>query len=118
MIRRPPISTLFPYTTLFRSVMKGRVAAVTLPWVVDERALASAIPAERVRLLNDLEATAHGIWALREDELVSLQGGSLRRGNVAVIAAGTGLGEAIVIDHGATPMVIATEGGHSDFAPR
>src|SRR2546430_12425295 len=81
MIRRPPISTLFPYTTLFRSVMNGRVAAVNLPWVVDERALASAIPAERVRLLNDLEATAHGIWALREDELVSLQGGSLRRGN-------------------------------------
>jgi glucokinase len=98
-------------------VMNGRVVAVNLPWVVDERALASAIPAERVRLLNDLEATAHGIWALREDELVSLQGGRLRRGNVAVIAAGTGLGEAIVIDD-ATRTVIATEGGHSDFAPR
>jgi glucokinase len=98
--------------------MDGRVAAVNLPWVVDERALATAIPAERVRLLNDLEATAHGIWALREDELVSLQAGRLRHGNVAVIAAGTGLGEAIVLGHEATRTVIATEGGHSDFAPR
>ena len=99
-------------------VMDGRVVAVNLPWVVDERGLASAIPAQRVRLLNDLEATAHGVWALREDELVSLQGGRLRDGNVAVIAAGTGLGEAIVVDHEATRTVIATEGGHSDFAPR
>jgi glucokinase len=99
-------------------VVDGRAVAVNLPWVVEERALASAIGAARARLLNDLEATAHGIWALREDELVSLQAGRLRRGNVAVIAAGTGLGEAIVIGHDATRMVIATEGGHSDFAPR
>ena len=99
-------------------VLDGRAVTPNLPWVVDERRLAAAIPAPRVRLLNDLEATAHGIWALGEDELVSLQSGALRRGNLAVIAAGTGLGEAIVVIDGGRRTVIATEGGHADFGPR
>jgi len=99
-------------------VVDGRAVTPNLPWVVDERRLAAAIPAPRVRLLNDLEATAHGIWALGEDELVSLQSGTLRRGNLAVIAAGTGLGEAIVVIDGGRRTVFATEGGHADFAPR
>jgi glucokinase len=99
-------------------VVDGRAVTPNLPWVVDERRLAAAIPAPRVRLLNDLEATAHGIWALGEDELVSLQSGALRGGNLAVIAAGTGLGEAIVVIDGGRRTVIATEGGHVDFGPR
>src|SRR5437660_6403272 len=99
-------------------VVDGRGVTPNLPWVVDERRLAAAIPAPRVRLLNDLEATAHGIWALGEDELVSLQPGALRSGNLAVIAAGTGLGEAIVVIDGGRRTVIATEGGHADFGPR
>ena len=99
-------------------VLDGRAVTPNLPWVVDERRLAAAIPAPRVRLLNDLEATAHGIWALGEDELVSLQSGTLRRGNLAVIAAGTGLGEAIVVIDGGRRTVFATEGGHADFGPR
>ena len=99
-------------------VVDGRAVTPNLPWVVDERRLAAAIPAPRVRLLNDLEATAHGIWALGEDELVSLQPGALRSGNLAVIAAGTGLGEAIVVIDGGRRTVIATEGGHADFGPR
>ena len=99
-------------------VVEGRVAATNLPWVVDERRLAAAIPAARARLLNDLEATAHGIWALGDTELVSLQPGAFGRGTVGVIAAGTGLGEAIVVGDGAARRVVATEGGHADFAPR
>ena len=99
-------------------VVDGRGVTTNLPWVVDERLLASSIPAAHVRLLNDLEATAHGIWALGEDELVSLQSGAPRRGNLAVIAAGTGLGEAIVVSDGGRRTVIATEGGHADFGPR
>jgi glucokinase len=99
-------------------VVDGRAVTPNLPWVVDERRLAAAIPAPRVRLLNDLEATAHGIWALGKDELVSLQSGTLRGGNLAVIAAGTGLGEAIVVIDGGRRTVIATEGGHVDFGPR
>jgi len=101
------------------AVVDGRSVTPNLPWVVDEGRLAATIPAApRVRLLNDLEATAHGIWALGEDELVSLQWGALRRGNLAVIAAGTGLGEAIVVIDGGRRTVIATEGGHADFGPR
>jgi glucokinase len=99
-------------------VVDGRSVTPNLPWVVDEGRLAVTIPAPRVRLLNDLEATAHGVWALGEDELVSLQSGALRRGNLAVIAAGTGLGEAIVVIDGGRRTVIATEGGHADFGPR
>jgi glucokinase len=99
-------------------VMDGRCATTNLPWVVDERLLAYAIPAAHARLLNDLEATAHGIFALGEDDLIPLQSGVPRRGNIAVIAAGTGLGEAFVVSDGRVRTVIATEGGHADFAPR
>jgi glucokinase len=100
-------------------VVDGRATTTNLPWVVDERLLASEIPATRARLINDLEATAHGVDALDERELLVLQPGVPRAaGNVAVIAAGTGLGEAIVVDEGARRTVVATEGGHADFAPR
>src|SRR4029077_18942849 len=54
-------------------VVDGRGVTPNLPWVVDEGRLAAVIHAPRVRLLNDLEATAHGLWALGEDELASLQ---------------------------------------------
>jgi len=100
-------------------VVDGRVTMPNLPWVVDERRLVSEIPAKRVQLLNDLEVTAHGIDALEAHELVPLQPGVTRAaGNLAVIAAGTGLGEAIVVDHGQARTVVATEGGHAEFAPR
>ena len=99
-------------------VVDGRVITTNLPWLIDERRLAETVPVARARLLNDLEATAHGISALRDDELVVLQPGVSRRGHVAVIAAGTGLGEAVVVDDGRTRTVIASEGGHADFGPR
>ncbi|HEU5321812.1 MAG TPA: glucokinase [Methylomirabilota bacterium] len=98
-------------------IVGGRGAVTNLPWVVDEARLVTALVVPRVRLLNDLEATAHGVLALPDDRLHTLQTGEPRRGNVAVIAAGTGLGEAIVAA-GARPLVVATEGGHVDFAPR
>lgn len=99
-------------------VVDGRCTTTNLPWQVDERALAAAASAARARLINDLEATAHGIFALAEDELVTLQPGTPRGGNMAVIAAGTGLGEALVIGDGERRTVIASEGGHTDFGPR
>lgn len=99
-------------------VVDGRVVATNLPWEIDERQLAEAIPAARVRLINDLEATAHGVVALRGEELAVLQAGPPGAGNLAVIAAGTGLGEAIVVGEGEARSVVATEGGHADFAPR
>jgi glucokinase len=99
-------------------VVDGRCVATNLPWVIDERTLAAAIPARRVRLLNDLEVAAHGVMALPETEIHRLQAGIPRRGNLVLIAAGTGLGEAIIVREGDRHVVIASEGGHADFAPR
>jgi glucokinase len=101
-------------------VFDGKCHTTNLPWDLDERALARAIGAPRVKLLNDLEATGYGILQLPANELCVLNAGSRagRRGNAAVIAAGTGLGEAILYWDGQQHRPIATEGGHVDFAPR
>jgi glucokinase len=99
-------------------VVDGRVHATNLPWVVDEKLLTYAIPSPRVKLLNDLEVAAHGVLALPEEELRTLQAGVPRRGNLVLIAAGTGLGEALIIRDGERRIVIASEGGHADLAPR
>jgi glucokinase len=99
-------------------VVDGRCVATNLPWVIDERELAASIPAARVRLLNDLEVAAHGVLSLPDDEVHTLQAGIPRRGHLVLIAAGTGLGEALVVQDGDRRMVVASEGGHRDFAPR
>src|SRR5207245_9363766 len=89
-----------------------------LPWQLDEATLAASIPARRVRLLNDLEATGYGVLTLPPTALGPLQRGAARRGNMVLIAAGTGLGEALLIWDGQRHLVVASEGGHGDFAPR
>jgi glucokinase len=99
-------------------VVEGRVTTTNLPWTIDERALEKAIPTRRVRLINDLEATGYGLASLAPESLVTLQQGNVRAGNVALIAAGTGLGEALLIWDGEQHRVVASEGGHADFAPR
>ena len=99
-------------------VVEGRCVATNLPWIIDEQVLSRAIPAAKVRLLNDLEAAGHGVLVLPANELRTLQAGAPKRGNIAVIAAGTGLGEAMIVREGDRKVVIATEGGHTDFAPR
>ncbi len=99
-------------------VVDGRCVATNLPWVIDERVLASSIPAARVKLLNDLEIAAHGVLSLPDEELRTLQAGVPRRGHLVLIAAGTGLGEALIVQDGDRRVVIASEGGHADFAPR
>jgi glucokinase len=99
-------------------VVEGRTDATNLPWHLEESSLAAAIPARRVRLLNDLEATAHGVLGLDQTALTTLQPGRQRPGNLAIIAAGTGLGEGLLVWDGAHHVVVASEGGHADFAPR
>jgi len=101
-------------------VVEGRVRTTNLPWTLDETALAAKLGTPRVKLLNDLEATAYGMLALTADDLVCLHPGAspARKGHVAVIAAGTGLGEAYLFWDGAAYHPIASEGGHADFAPR
>jgi len=98
-------------------VVDGRSRPTNLPWELDEPALAEILGA-RVRLVNDLEGAGYGVLALGPEQSVVLQAGVQRQGNMAVIAAGTGLGEAIVVRTGAGHHVVASEGGHADFGPR
>jgi glucokinase len=102
------------------AVIEGKCQTTNLPWQLDERDLARSIGAPRVKLLNDLEAAAYGMLHLRDDELMPLNPDAVppRKGNVAVIAAGTGLGEAILYWDGQQHHPLASEGGHADFAPR
>ena len=99
------------------AVVDGRCTTTNLPWILDERTLARSIPAGRVKLLNDLEAAAWGVLAFGPSERVTLQAGTARAGNLALIAAGTGLGEAGLYWDGRSHLPFATEGGHAGFAP-
>ena len=98
----------------------GRLCyATNLPWKIDADAIAERFGIHRVELLNDLEATAWGIDLLPPGDFVTLHAGAPgATGNGAVIAAGTGLGEAGLFWNGERFTPFATEGGHSDFAPR
>ncbi len=100
------------------AVLAGEVSATNLPWKLSERQLAEEIGCERVRLLNDLETTAYGALFLGPDELHTLNEGIERQTHRAVIAAGTGLGQAVLFWDGARYRPAATEGGHAAFAPR
>jgi glucokinase len=89
-----------------------------LAWGVDGNALAKQLGLARLRILNDLEATGYGTLTLEPNELEELYKGTPgAEANRAVIAAGTGLGEAILFWDGQRYLVMATEGGHADFAP-
>jgi glucokinase len=99
-------------------VRQGRSDTTNLPWDVDARELARALRLRSVGLLNDLEAHAYGIAILAPDDLVTLnQGAADASGNAAVIAAGTGLGEAGLYWDGQQHRPFAGEGGHASFAP-
>jgi glucokinase len=90
-----------------------------VPWRVDANLVASAFKIPRVGLLNDLESMANGVPALMPSELQSLQEGeAIASGNIAVIAAGTGLGEAFLHNVSGRLIPCASEAGHADFAAR
>jgi glucokinase len=98
----------------------GQVARMTnVPWRVDGAAVAKTLGFKRSRVLNDLEALAYGVTVLQPDELAVLQRGvALADGNAAVIAAGTGLGEALLLNVEGRFVPGESEGGHADFAAR
>ncbi|WWF02212.1 glucokinase [Methylococcus capsulatus] len=101
-------------------VSEGRCEITNLPWVLSEQELAAATGVKAVRLLNDVQAMALGmLYRLGEGDWVELNPHATRSrpGNIAVIAAGTGLGEAILYWDGKRYHALPTEGGHSDFAP-
>jgi glucokinase len=88
-------------------------------WRVDGAELVRVLGVRHVRLLNDLEAMAYGILVLEPDELSTLQTGHNREdGNLALIAAGTGLGEALLHRVADRYLPVASEGGHTDYAAR
>jgi glucokinase len=99
-------------------IVDNRVRTGNLPWVVDGATMAKILGLDRVRLLNDLEAAAYGISVLGPTDLETLREGvPAPQAPRAVIAAGTGLGEAILFWDGTRHIPTATEGGHADFAP-
>jgi glucokinase len=100
-------------------VRNGRVEASNLPWIIESKRLADELKISQAVLINDLEANAWGIPALDAKDVVALnQVKGLPLGNQAVIAAGTGLGQAGMYWDGHKHHVFACEGGHTDFAPR
>jgi glucokinase len=100
-------------------VHEGRCEATNLPWVIDSQKIAQELSLPRVGLINDWEAGAYGIAALeaRDFEVLN-QGTHDTKGNQAIIAAGTGLGEVGLFRDDKEYRPFASEGGHVDFAPR
>lgn len=98
----------------------GESAELTnVPWQVDARQVAMRFGMTRVRLLNDLQAMAYSIPVLQAAEVYVLQEGeALRGGNIALIAAGTGLGEALLHNVDGRFVPSPSEGGHADFSAR
>jgi glucokinase len=98
-------------------VVGGKSSTTNLPWVISEDTLRESMGVEKVKLLNDLEATAHGVLHLKEDDLYTLNDEPTRSGTKAVIAPGTGLGEAVIFFRDGHYHVLPSEGGHTDFGP-
>lgn len=100
-------------------VADGECITTNLPWVLRTKEVAHKTGAKQVCLLNDLEATAWGVLDLPDNDFVELNpDAKYAKGNLAVLAAGTGLGEALMIWSDNKHHMVATEGGHTDFAPR
>jgi glucokinase len=100
-------------------VRQGKVQPTNLPWLIDANELARSLSLKQVWLVNDLEANAHGIGGLMPEDFLELSRGEEgAAGNLAIISAGTGLGEAGLLWYGNHHLVIPSEGGHADFAPR
>ncbi len=100
-------------------IRNGWVQMTNLDWRIDVQELSQLLPTKNIFLINDLVATAMGAPLLPKKELFIINAGKTQpKGNIAVIAPGTGLGEAFLLqgDNGFIP--VASEGGHADFAPR
>jgi glucokinase len=102
-------------------VVNGRCTATNLPWVIDARLLARKLHIRRVTLVNDLVALSLGALGMspRKLHLLGGPGAPVKTGaNIAVIAAGTGLGEAFLVWDGKRFVPSPSEGGHADYSPR
>jgi len=100
-------------------VRDGRLKLTNLPWTLDTRDLVKSLGIPHIFLINDLEANGYGIPELAPEAIFTLHNGDPEAsGNAGLIAAGTGLGEALLIWEGKAHRPIPSEGGHGDFAAR
>ncbi len=100
-------------------VENGKVKSTNLPWLVDEKILSKHTGIPKLKIVNDLAATAFDIPYLKQDEIILIKyGGKEKRSErFVVVAPGTGLGQAFLVCEGNKKIVLASEGGHADFAP-
>ncbi|MDM8540269.1 glucokinase [Desulfococcaceae bacterium HSG9] len=99
-------------------VSKGKAIITNLPWVIDEDRLKTALKIPYIKLLNDLEATAWSVPFLSKKDVCTLNKGEKKPGGtIAVVAPGTGLGEAFLTWDGSRYLAYSSEGGHADIAP-
>ena len=99
-------------------INQGICKVTNLPWVIDQKVLKRLLKMKNVFLINDMESTANGIQVLPKEAFAILNHGIPEpKGNIAVIAAGTGLGEGMLLWDGKGYRAEGSEGGHADFAP-
>jgi len=100
-------------------VINNRVRATNLPWTIDAAVLSKELSVTEIVLLNDLGAWGHSIEYLEPKQFCVLNQGNAEPGGTrGLLAAGTGLGESLLVWNGSRYQVVPSEGGHSDFAPR
>jgi glucokinase len=100
-------------------VIRGSARVTNLSWDLSETELAGELDVPSVHLMNDLEAIGEAVPSLESSELIRLNAGeSVAGGAIAVVAPGTGLGEAFLIYDGTRYRAFPSEGGHASFAPR
>ena len=101
-------------------IVDGGARPTNVPWKLHETDLSRVLGIAQVRLINDLAATAYGVIRLPDTEVCVLQPGEYRlhQADIAIIAAGTGLGEAALVFERGRYYAVSSEGGHADFAAR
>lgn len=99
-------------------VINGRAQGTNFPWAIDSKEIEKEFQIPSVFIINDMEANAYGLTALKEEDFYCLQEGSGISGNAVIISPGTGLGEAGLFWDGSRYFPFPTEGGHCDFSPR
>jgi glucokinase len=99
-------------------VIAGKATITNLPWEMDEQHMQHELHIPAIHLLNDLDAMARAIPVLEASDLLTLnQGNPVLHGTMALIAPGTGLGEAFLTWHETHYHAYPSEGGHADLAP-
>lgn len=100
-------------------VIDGKAKATNINWDIDEKKISAVTGIKNFRIINDLAALSASVLKMPENKFIEVYGGKNSRqiGNKAILAPGTGLGQAAMIYDGEKYITIPTEGGHADFAP-